>query len=422
MRVGEKPKRYPWWQLILLGLVGLFEAGLHPLRRMWSSDDPLDIYALVHMGSAAGDALVAIALADSIFFSLPVGDAKVKVALYLALTMAPIAVAGPLLVLLLDRAGPRRAISLASAAGRAAVAIYAAPRFGTLLLFPSVFLLLVLSKVHAITKNGLTMAYAGPNEGLVRSNARLGRLAVAGAILAAGPGLAFLRLGSASSVLYLASGVYGLATLLNLRLPHPRLPRVKGEVGPRGRLPALTAPAVGAAGLRSASGFLLFLLAFALRRSGEPTYWFAVLAAAGTAGGFLGDLVAPRLPSGVREEIVVVGCVLGAGLGALLAFSVFGLPFLAAFGVIAGVSTEFGRLAFQSLMQRHAPGGAYGRVFVRYEVIFQLAWVAGALLPAMLPLECRGGILILAAFYLVLGLGFLARPYLERRRAGSPAE
>src|SRR5438309_3804467 len=130
-----------------------------PVVRMWHSHDPLDAYALVHMAGAAGDALVALALADSVFFSLKPGAARTHVALYLGLTMAPLAVAGPLLVPLLDRGGFRRVISFAAAAGRAAVAIYAAPHFHSLLLFPSAFGLLVLSKVHGITKNGLTVAY-----------------------------------------------------------------------------------------------------------------------------------------------------------------------------------------------------------------------------------------------------------------------
>src|SRR6266508_2783499 len=47
-----------------------------PLVRMWHSHHPLDAYALVHMASAAGDALVAIALADSVFFSLKLGGAQ----------------------------------------------------------------------------------------------------------------------------------------------------------------------------------------------------------------------------------------------------------------------------------------------------------------------------------------------------------
>src|SRR5687767_3042618 len=99
-------------------LSSIWGAATGPLRRVWESEDPFDDYALVHMTSAAGDALVAIALADSIFFSLPIGEAKVKVALYLGLTMAPLALAAPLIVPLLDRGGFRRLASFIAAAGR----------------------------------------------------------------------------------------------------------------------------------------------------------------------------------------------------------------------------------------------------------------------------------------------------------------
>jgi hypothetical protein len=286
---------------------------------------------------------------------------------------------------------------------------------GSLLLFPLAFFLLVLSKVHGITKNGLTMAYAGREEGLVRANARLGRIAVAGVVLAAVPGVLLLKLGSAHAVLYGAAIVYALTTALNLRLPHPRVPRIRGRVGPRGALPALTAPAVGAAGLRAANGFLLFLLAFALRRSGQPAWWYGILGAAATGGLFAADLLAPRLPTSWREEAVVVACVIGAGLGAVVAFAAFSLPVLTLFALIVGASGELGRLAFQSLMQGAAPGGAHGRVFVRYEVIFQLSWVAGALLPSMLPIEFREGFLILFGLYLIAGIGYLAPQHLVQR-------
>ncbi|MGZ8607206.1 MAG: hypothetical protein ACXWXQ_09185, partial [Actinomycetota bacterium] len=240
---------------------------------------------------------------------------------------------------------------------------------------------------------------------------------VGGAVLAALPALALLRLGGAEATLYGAAVVYAGAAFLNLRLPSPRVRGGEAEVTRTGSIRALTAPAIGASGLRAATGFLLFALAFALRRSGEPTWWFGVLAASGTAGGFLGDVLAPRLPSTLREEAVVVACVIAAGVGAVLAFAVFELPFLVLFGLVVGASAELGRLAFQSLMQRLAPGGAHGRVFVRYEVIFQLAWVAGALIPAMLPIDFRGGFLILAGLYLVAGIGYLTPDIVARRRS-----
>jgi hypothetical protein len=381
---------------------------------LWDSESPLDAYALVHMAGAGGDALVAIALADSVFFSIPVGQAKARVALYLALTMAPLAVAAPALIPLLDRGGFRRAISFAAAAGRALVAVYAAPRASTLVLFPAAFGLLVLSRVHSLTKNGLTMSYAPAHEGLVRANGRLGRWAVAGGGLAAGPGLALAAAAGAEAVLYLAAGAYAASAMLTLRLTRPDEPPRSDVPTGRGRLPALALPAAGAATLRAASGFLLFLLAFALRRGGQPASWYAILGAAALLGGLLADIVAPRLPAAVREEALVVVALVGAGTAAFLAFRVFALPVLALFAAVAGMATELGRLAFQSLMQRWAPGGAQGRVFVRYEVVFQLAWVVGALVAAVLPLSIgsltviplsfRGGVFVLALVYLGLGL------------------
>jgi hypothetical protein len=412
-------QRVPLWQLILYGASSLVRGAVHPFQRMWRSDDPLDTYALCHFTSVAGDALLAVALADSVFFSLPAGQAKLRVAAYLALTMLPLALAGPLLVPMLDRAGPRRAVSLGAAAGRAAIAIYAAPRFGTLLLFPAALIMLVLSKINAITKNGLTVAYAGHQEGLMRANARLGRIAAIAALVAAPFGIAALKFVGIAAPIYLAAAVYAVSAALNLRLPHPRTSGLPpAPVGRRGSIPDLAVPAVGAVGLRAASGFLLFLLAFSLRADDAPAYWFAVLAAGGIVGTFLADVVAPRVPTTTREEAVVIACVSASCIGALLAFQVFGLPLLTIYALVAGAATEFGRLAFQSLMQRHAPEGAQGRVFVRYEVLFQVAWVAGAFLPALLPIDFRTGILILAAFYGALAVVSVVRARGRWRQQG----
>jgi hypothetical protein len=409
----------------LVGLAHLAEMATRPVQRLWRSEDPLDRSTLVHMASVAGDALVAVALADSVFFSLPVGQAKVKVALYLALTMAPLAFAAPLMVPLLDRSGFRRAIAFGAGAGRAVVAVFAAPRFGTILLFPLAFLLLVMSRVHAITKNSLTTAYAPNGEALVQANARMNRMAVVSGAVAAVPGLIALKLGGAPAVLVLAAVAYAGTALLVLRLPRLReeAPHAEAEdVGRRGNIPALAAPAAATAGLRGANGFLVVLVAFALRasgpaaRHGQPKWWFGVVLAAGIAGTFLVDLIAPRLSAWRRDEAVVLASLFVAGVAALLAFAEFGLPLLAVFGLLAGMSTEFGRLAFQSLMQRTAPGGAQGRVFVRYEVVFQLAWVVGAFFPAVLSIRFRTGMLLLASFYLVLGVAFIVWPRLPRRR------
>src|SRR5207247_2658292 len=150
-------------------------------------------------------------------------------------------------------------------------------------LFPLAFLMLVMSKVHGLTKNGLTSAYAPATEGLVRANGRLGRVAVAGGMLAIGPGLIALQPGGATPVRYLAGAAYGVCALLNLRRPQPAPAPLAGPVEGLGRVPALALAALGAGGLRAAQGFLLFLLAFALRRSGLPAWWFGVVAFCGVA-------------------------------------------------------------------------------------------------------------------------------------------
>jgi hypothetical protein len=416
VRVDPKRNRVPLWQLALYAVVAAFSGATHPIRKMWQSENAIDRYALCHLTSAAGDSLLAISLADSVFFSLPVGEAQWRVVGYLGLTMLPLAVAAPLLVVPLDRAGPRRLISFLAAVVRAGIAFSVAGQLDTIALYPAALAILVAARVHGITKNGLTMAYAGPGEGLMRSNARLGRVAVGGALVAAPFGAAAVGLWSSGGAMVLAGIVYSICALVTLRLPHPRVTTEPRPIGRRGRIAALTGPAIGAAGMRAATGFILFLSAFAIRREGFPPSWFAAMAIAAAAGGFLADLLAPRLPETLREEFIVVGCTVAAGLGAFLAFQAFSLPVLAFFALTAGAATELGRLAFQSLMQSHAPEGALGRVFVRYEVVFQLSWVAGAFGPAILEIDFKAGMLIMAGFYLALAGAWAYRFFRGRQQ------
>lgn len=421
------PRRVPIWRLAALGMWRGFQGLVtHPLSRMWRSADPIDAYGLNHLASVAGDALLAISLSDSVFFSVPVGQARLRVTAYLVLTMLPLALAGPLMAPLLDRAGPRRSITFGAAAARVVLALLLAPRLGTNWLFPLALSILVCSKVHTIAKNALTMVYASKQEGLMRANARLGRVGVAGAVAAMPFGLLALKAIDPSAPLYVAAAIYATSAALAIRLPHPgRRERVPLEEAapdraPMGRVPRLQLPAMGAAGMRAAAGFLLFLLAFALRDAELPVLWFTILAGAGVLGGLVGDVVAPSLRTDRREEAVVIAAVTVAGIGALLASQLFGLPLLTIYAFSAGALSEFARLAFQALMQRHAPPEALGRVFVRYEVIFQVAWVLGAFVPVLLPVSFRTGMVVLAVFYGSLGAVYLWR--LRRRAAGTAGD
>src|SRR4051812_26338520 len=85
---------------------------------------PFARFARAHALFGAGDALVALALAGSLFFSISPDAARGRVALYLVLTMAPFAVVAPLIGPVLDgREGGRRTVVIASAAIRAVLCV-----------------------------------------------------------------------------------------------------------------------------------------------------------------------------------------------------------------------------------------------------------------------------------------------------------
>ena len=62
---------------------------------------------------AAGDATITVALASTLFFSVPTHEARGRVALYLLITMLPFAVVAPVLGPALDRFRRGRRIALA---------------------------------------------------------------------------------------------------------------------------------------------------------------------------------------------------------------------------------------------------------------------------------------------------------------------
>ena len=79
-----------------------------------------------------------------------------------------------------------------------------------------------------------------------------------------------------------------------------------------------------------------------------------------------------------------------------------------------------GRIAFDSLLQRDGPEHLRGRAFARFETRFQLAWVAGALVPVALldVITKRTGFFLLALVLGFAGLSYVAG--LRARHAWGP--
>ncbi len=126
------------------------------IATLLDQSQPFGRLALVHVFSIAGDAMVTISLAGSLFFSISPNAAKGKIILYLLVTMAPFAIVAPVLGPLVDRStSARRAIVAISTAGRAFLCLLMASDLHSLALFPEAFSILVLSRLYMVTKSTL---------------------------------------------------------------------------------------------------------------------------------------------------------------------------------------------------------------------------------------------------------------------------
>lgn len=383
---------------------------------------PFRRLAVAHALSLAGDAMITVALAGSLFFDISPGAARGRVALSLVLTMAPFGVVAPLLGPAIDRApGGRRLVVAAAAAGRCLAALYAAEVVDGLLLFPAAFALLVLSKTHSVAKSSLVPTVVERRDELVGANARL---SLAGAVVgaaASAPAVLVLQLFGADWVMRLAGVVFAAGAIASLRIVqvHPDDPATRPAATEELRHAGIRLAATGMVVLRASVGFLTFLVAFALRRGGEPAWLFGIVIAASVGGGLVGSLLAPPLRRRVVEEHLLAAS-LGLVIAAMLAaVRIGGRPAPVLAGAALGLAAGTGKLAFDSLVQRDAPAAAQGRSFARFEAVFQLAWVAGALVPVVLRVPPGVGYALLA-----LAAGVSASLYLfglaAHRRRGTP--
>lgn len=382
---------------------------------------PFGWMARVHAGSTAGDALVAIGLAGSLFFSISPDAARGRVSLYLLLTMAPFAVVAPLIGPLLDRhQGGRRTVVVASLAGRSLLCLLMADDIDNVLLFPEAFGVLVLGKGYGIAKASIVPAVVNDADGLVRANSKLTLVSGLSGFVAALPGLLLFQVG-ASYVLVLASLVFFVATLVALRLPRMRPAPPESAVGRAEVRSGHILLAAGAmAVLRGAVGFLAFLLAFSLRAEDAPTWWFGIVLAVSAVGALAGAVIAPPLRRVIREEQILVGCLLLVVVSGLLAVQIGGRLSGVVLAAGVGAAASAGRLCFDSIVQRDAPDADKGRTFARFEARFQLVWVASALVAVVVPFRRDVGFGLLTIVATVALLSYLTgrQPWRLRRPPG----
>ncbi|MGW3494701.1 MFS transporter [Streptomyces sp. NPDC001020] len=401
----------------------------------------------LHAVNGAGDVLITVALASTVFFSVPTDEARGRVALYLAITMAPFTVLAPVIGPLLDRLPHGRRAAMAGAmVARAllALVISGAVASGSLELYPAALGVLVASKAYGVVRSAVVPRLLPPHFSLVKANSRvtLGGLLATGVAAPIGAGLHTI---GPSWPLYGAFVVFAAGTFLSFSLP-PKVDSARGEDtallatdaqhlhGPRRRTaqprpglrtvgPAVTHALAANASLRCLSGFLIFFLAFLLRvhplAGQSAAVSLGIVGVAAGTGNALGTAVGAWLKSRAPEVIIVtvVAIVLGAAITAAVFFGTLLVALLAA---VAGFAQALAKLSLDALLQRDVPDQVRTSAFARSETLLQMAWVLGGAIGIVLPLI---GVLGLSVAAAIVATGWLTtvRGLLASARRGAGA-
>jgi len=333
----------------------------------------------VHTWTVAGEAALAVSLADSMFLSVSPDAARGRVLAFLAFSLAPFLILARFIGPFLDRMpGGRRLTIVVLSFARAALMIAIMRWIDSLSLFGLMFVALVLAKVYSVSRSAMMPTVVNA-DGLMAANGQIGRLTGIIGIVAGGPA-ALLQMISSRVSLGFAVVCFVLAGILALALPRG----LAGARNPESDLerselhaPAIIRAAMAMAALRVANGFLFFHLAFWLRTEKAGTAWFALALAVGSLSTLSANSIAGVVRRRVREHVVLeASLVIVAIVGLVSAYFGSITAGIVLTGVIYGVGA-LGKLAFDSVLQSRAPDANRSRAFARYETRNQLAQVAG---------------------------------------------
>lgn len=382
----------------------------------------------LHAVSCAGDTLVTIGLAGTIFFSATPGEARSRVALYLLVTMVPFALLAPVVGPLLDhfRHGRRYALA-ATMLGRAFLAWLISDYIHGFGLYPAAFGVLALSRAYGVARSAAVPRLLPEGIGLSQAGARASIYGtIAGAVVAP-LGLAAFWFGP-QWPLRVASVIFLAGMVVALRLPPkadsdppetvPRPVRAilsrrrNGERvlvrgGPGGRL--IVAILVGGAMLRGLYGFLFLFLAFALKAGDLSTSFFgrdlsdeAALGLVGgalAAGTFLATAVGTRLRIPYPAALQSSGLIIVAGVAVFTTLA-FSLSVVVLLCLVTAVVSGISKLAVDAVIQERVPERLRASAFGHSETVLMLAFVAGGAV-GLIPVTGRLGMGV-AAGYAVL--------------------
>ncbi|MGM1064019.1 MFS transporter [Saccharothrix sp. Mg75] len=372
----------------------------------------------------AADAAMAVALANTLFFSAASGESRGKVALYLLITVAPFALVAPVIGPALDRVQRGRRIALAaSCALRVLLSIVMAMNFDNWGLYPAALGSMVLSKSFTVLKAAITPRVLPRDITLSKTNARMTVFGLAAGGVLGAFAAGFANLFGSPGALWFTAVLSAVNAYYCLRIPswvevtegevpaslraRPREPGrpQKRERQPLGRTVVVSLWGNGT--IRMLTGFLMLFSAFVVRAQTEGDAFkqlllLGVIAAAAGAGSFLGNAVGARLHFGSPDH-VVLGC-LGAALASTVVAAVLpGLTTAAVVGLVGATASSLAKVSLDAVIQDDVPDESRASAFGRSETILQLGWVFGGALGVLLPTEYWVGFTVLSVL-LAVGL------------------
>ncbi|MBZ3908029.1 MULTISPECIES: MFS transporter [Streptomyces] len=401
----------------------------------------------LHGVNGAGDVMITVSLASTVFFSVPTDEARGRVALYLAITLAPFALLAPVVGPLLDRLPHGRRAAMAGAMlARAflALILVGAVESGGIELYPAALGVLVASKAYGVVRSAVVPRLLPPRFSLVKANSRVTLCGLLATGVAAPIGAGLQALGPRWP-LYGAFVIFVAGTVLSFTLP-AKVDSAKGEdrallaadpehlhgphrsstlkrPGLRTVGPAVTHALAANAALRGLSGFLIFYLAFLLRihplQGQSAAVSLGMVAVAAGVGNALGTAVGAWAKQRSPELIIVtvVGVELGVAITAALFFGWFFVAFLAA---VAGFSQALSKLSLDALIQRDVPELVRTSAFARSETLLQMSWVVGGAVGIALPLNGTLGMAVAAAIVAAGWLTTVRGLLSSARHGGAP--
>lgn len=407
----------------------------------------------LHAVNSAGDMMITIALANTIFFSVPTDEARGRVALYLAVTLAPFILLAPIIGPLLDRIPHgRRAAMAAAMLARALLALMLSGAVGDggLELYPAALGVLVATKAYGVVRSAVVPRLLPPRISLVKANSRVTLAGLLATGAAAPVGVGLQQIGS-QWPLYGAFAIYITGMFLSFSLARDvdsakseRRAWLAAAAGEREPWVAKHTPGhsrraaqrpglrtvgssvlnalIANSSIRALSGFLIFFLAFLLREHPfdgmTAAYSLALVGVAAGTGNALGTTLGAWLKARGPELIIAVVLALALTVS-ITAAALYGTVAVTAVAATAGICQALGKLSLDALIQRDVPEQVRTSAFARSETLMQMSWVVGGAIGISLPLLGTLGMAV-GATLVAAGTLMTVRGLLSSARRGTP--